>query len=305
MTNNKLNILVLGASGFLGTQLALALRRRGHYVVGLVRDISKAKDLLIGEVDVIVGDSLEPSSYEQAVFHADVIVATTGNFSIPDFDLKTVQNVGAIVSKSNAAGNPKKRFIFTSGGLVYEASTTKIGEDAPLTTKGFLQGRIAAEKLTVSSQEYDGVVIRPPMIIGGSKGHYTTFFLQGEQGKVSVFGDGSTILADIHIDDMVEGYIKVIEAVASSVSGHYFHFSNDDCNTQLEIAKAYAEAAGYKGEVQTGAPWPLPLFDNHSILFDSTKAKSVLGWSASRHGTVKDAKILYRAWKAGSYPATF
>jgi len=49
-----------------------------------------------------------------------------------------------------------------------------------------------------------------------------------------------------------------------------------------EIATAFARAAGFKGKVET-EPWTGP-FPDATVMYDSTKAKTVLGWRARYSG---------------------
>ena len=46
-----------------GEALSLELRRRGHSVYGLVRNAEKAKKLIKGEVNVVVGDGTKSETY--------------------------------------------------------------------------------------------------------------------------------------------------------------------------------------------------------------------------------------------------
>lgn len=48
--------------------------------------------------------------------------------------------------------------------------------------------------------------------------------------------------------------------------------------THKQIATLYAEATGKQAQIETGAPFPLPLFDANMI-FDNSKAKKVLRWT--------------------------
>lgn len=95
------------------------------------------------------------------------------------------------------------------------------------------------------SQLYNGIVVRPPMIYGREKGHFTKFFqqvcfrvisysfgicanplYQAIEGKISIFGS-DTVLPVGHIDDVAEAYAKVIEADPKVVHKQIFHFAED------------------------------------------------------------------------------
>jgi len=141
------------------------------------------------------------------------------------------------------------------------------------------------------------------LIYGGEQGHHTKFFKQAEEGKVIVPGNGSNVIALGHIDDVVGGIVKVIEADPKLVAGQVFHFSSDTSPTLGEVAKAFSTAAGFHGQLEHGA-FPVSIFDVH-VGFDTSKAKRVLGWKPTRPDVIQEAPILYKAWKSGGFPVVF
>ncbi|CAZ83209.1 unnamed protein product [Tuber melanosporum] len=60
-------VFVLGSSGFIGFAVALALRRNGHRVYGLVRDPAKVPNLAKHEITPVIGDVLQPSSWTSVI----------------------------------------------------------------------------------------------------------------------------------------------------------------------------------------------------------------------------------------------
>jgi len=298
-------VLITGA-GYVGNALAFELRRKGYDVYALVRSEEKAKKLEAREIKPLLGDVLKLETYEPVLQKVDVVVNTAqGSFDNPSFEETVFNHITSSVKKSVAAGHPKKRLIFSSGGLVYASNPNAIlTEDAPLTDKGlpFLATRIRIEQAVIQFTDAYSTVLRLPLVLGGENGHRTTFFKQAEEGKVVIPGDGKNRGALAHIDDIVESYVKVIEADPHLVAGQIFNIASDTAPTVEEVAKAFAEAAGFHGPFEHGPPEP---FFNVNIVFDSSKAKRVLGWKPSRPDLIKEAPILYKAWKAGGYPVVF
>jgi nucleoside-diphosphate-sugar epimerase len=105
-------VLVLGATGFIGSSVALALRRAGHVVHALVRDSSgsKAKDLERREIATFKGDVKDGSTWKEVAVKMDVVI-----------DCADTMLGGAIfkivleAAKSRPKGTPKLTFIYTSG----------------------------------------------------------------------------------------------------------------------------------------------------------------------------------------------
>jgi uncharacterized protein YbjT (DUF2867 family) len=66
MTNRKLNVLVVGATGSIGSLVVEEATRQGHAVRALVRNASKARQLP-REVKTVVGDLTRPEILPAAV----------------------------------------------------------------------------------------------------------------------------------------------------------------------------------------------------------------------------------------------
>ncbi len=69
-----MNIVVLGGTGYTGSNVAAEAVRRGHHVTAVSRT-APAVDQRIEGVDYITGSALDPTVQEQAVDGADVVLA--------------------------------------------------------------------------------------------------------------------------------------------------------------------------------------------------------------------------------------
>ena len=110
-----MTILVTGATGKVGSRLARRLAARGLRVRAFVRDPARAA---LGDIELAVGDLLDPGTLSKAVTGVDAIVHCAAFFrgATPEQahatnDLGTQQLARAAI----AAG--VKRFLFTSTGL--------------------------------------------------------------------------------------------------------------------------------------------------------------------------------------------
>ncbi|MEM8807704.1 MAG: SDR family oxidoreductase [Cyanobacteria bacterium P01_G01_bin.38] len=70
--------LVVGATGQTGYRIVKQLVEKGIPVRAVVRDLTKAKELLPKEVEVVTGDVLEPSTIRAAISDCTVLVCATG-----------------------------------------------------------------------------------------------------------------------------------------------------------------------------------------------------------------------------------
>ena len=78
MSDKRMNVLVVGATGSIGRLMVEEAVRKGHTVRALVRDPRKARQLS-PEVQVIAGDLTRPDTLGAAVDGVDAIVFTHGS----------------------------------------------------------------------------------------------------------------------------------------------------------------------------------------------------------------------------------
>eukprot|EP01112_Ceratiomyxa_fruticulosa_P001297 TRINITY_DN1134_c0_g1_i1.p1 TRINITY_DN1134_c0_g1~~TRINITY_DN1134_c0_g1_i1.p1 ORF type:complete len:222 (-),score=47.76 TRINITY_DN1134_c0_g1_i1:148-813(-) len=202
-----------------------------------------------------------------------------------------------LASEIKKAGGNKKKLILAGGVLAYEPSADPITEESPLVSHALFPSRNQVKKDLFANEDVYGTLVAPSSVYGGEGGNYSKFFVQAEQGKVIVFGTGNMILSNVHVEDVAQAYALIAEAEPHLVDGQTFNVGEDKKRTYLEVAQAFALAAGYKGQIETGAPFPFILSDT-TRYFDCSKAKRVLGWKPSRTDIVLEAPALYQSWKA-------
>lgn len=294
-----MKIFVTGGSGYIGEAVAIALRTRGHEVYGLVRSEEKGKNLLINEVNVVVGDISKPETYKEVASKCGVLIHTAFDFT--NFGPTDEIATNALM---DAAKHGKKLFIYTSGILVCPPSDTKDGlkvwdEDEPTdpNVHPILKGRTVLEQRVINNRDIHGVVIRPSFVYG-KKGTYPgAHFKQALEGKVVLKAKPSLIHSQVHIDDTANAYVKVVEASPNVVGGHIFNIGDDSRTTDLQIVTAAARATGFKGEIEIDEKSAFD-FINKSVLVSSRKATRILGWTPLHLGGIDDIDTIYRSWKA-------
>ncbi len=79
-----MRVLVAGATGKTGRQIVRQLIDKGFPVIALVRDQAKAKAILPTTTKLIVGDVLQPETFESALADCSVLICATG--ASPSFD---------------------------------------------------------------------------------------------------------------------------------------------------------------------------------------------------------------------------
>ena len=138
-------VFVTGASGYIGQHVAIAFRRAGYKVYGLVRSkekgiqvrclvtltnkTKKGEELVRHEVIPVVGDFHKPETWLDVLPKVAWVITT-----VPDFEGQMASNklILEAVAKSAQESGVLKTFIFTSGALVYAHSLEVRDENSPI-----------------------------------------------------------------------------------------------------------------------------------------------------------------------------
>jgi uncharacterized protein YbjT (DUF2867 family) len=108
-------VLVVGATGWLGSQLVGALQARGKRVRALVRPASNASRLEHDGVEVARGDMMDPASLTKAMDGVDAVITTAAGYTrhskgdTDEIDVVGNRNLADAAARSNV-----RRFVLTS-----------------------------------------------------------------------------------------------------------------------------------------------------------------------------------------------
>jgi UDP-glucose 4-epimerase len=170
----RMKILVTGATGKVGSRLAKRLAHRGDQVRALVRDPSRATELVEHGVELAKGDLLDVASLAAAVRGVDAIVHCAAFFRGATAEqAHAVNDLGTqhLANAARAADRP--RFVFTSTGLVYgDRGGGLANEDDPCEpTLAYPASKIAAERALFAMEGLDVRVLRLPFVYGDGDPH--------------------------------------------------------------------------------------------------------------------------------------
>src|SRR5438105_15451014 len=247
-----MKVFLTGGSGYIGSAVALALKKAGHDVLALVRSEAKGAALKKAGVKLAVGDMANPAGYagtawgRAAFVHAAVEYSPNG----PELDKKTIQS-----GRDLLRGQVGATFIYTSGCWVYGATEGVADENTPLKPARAVTWRPGHEKLALEMAKDDirSVVVRPGIVYGGSRGGIpATFFgTAAKHGAAQTVGQGENHWPLVHVDDLAELYVRLVERAPA---GSVYHATDASRLTQKEIAEAAARAAGKDGRVEAHKP---------------------------------------------------
>ena len=306
----KHQIFVTGGAGYVGAVLVPQLLEAGHMVTVL--------DLLIYGEDVLEahpnlrvlkGDIRDVDLLKRELNGHDTVIHLACISNDPSFEMNPLLgksiNLDAfrpLVEASKIGG--VSRFIYASSSSVYgvkeEQNVHENMSLEPLTD--YSKFKADCEKILSEYQDDDftTVTIRPATVCGYSPRQRLDVVvniltnLAFHNRKITVFG-GSQLRPNIHIQDMVNVYLMLLDAPTEKIAGQIFNAGYEN-HSVLELAKMIQSVVG--DDVMLVST---PTDDNRSYHVSSEKIRDILGFEAKH--TIRDAAAdLVAAFKAGNLP---
>ena len=194
---------------------------------------------VIGEVD-------NPAGWVDIVKDLDAVIECVGGTA----DIKTVSEeillaVSKAAKKLRPEGSPKLTFIYTSGTWVHGNNRNEIITDtSPLTpTNDLVAWRPSREQEVIKNVNLNGIVIRPSLVYGRSGSLLAPFFKSASEGNVWYPGEPGGRFAVVHVDDLADLYVRVVEKAAIT-GGLIFDAANDRTESVDDVLATLVKVSG-------------------------------------------------------------
>lgn len=229
-----MNIIILGAAGFIGTNLAIELSKRKQYRITLVdrnRKKLKRTAALCKNKVVVLKSSLTPrSDFDAILKEQDIVfhllsstVPATSNQQISK-EIKDNVELTSELLEASVRSNIKRIVFLSSGGTVYGIRNVcplqEEMETYPINSYGMQ--KVMNEKLLYLYKYMYGLdykVVRlanpfgPYQNPSGIQGAVTTFIYKAlKKEEIFIYGDGSVVRDYIYIDDAVQAIINIADS---------------------------------------------------------------------------------------------
>ena len=286
-----MRVFVTGGSGYIGGSVAAALRAAGHAVAGLVRSAERASQVRALGIEPILGTLDDAALLARASREADAVIHAANSDHRP--------SVEAMLPALAGSG---KLFLQTSGSSIVgdqaagEPSDKVYAEDTALQPGPGRVARVAINDmvLAASRQGVRSVVLSPSLIYGEGRGLHRESIQVPSMARVAKkygvarhIGRGENIWSNVHIDDLVDLYLRILDKAPAGAS----YFAENGENSMRQICVAVSRALGMDGRtspmtLQEGAAEWGEGAANYTYGSNSrvraTRARREFGWSPSR-----------------------
>jgi nucleoside-diphosphate-sugar epimerase len=251
-----MKVLVTGATGFVGTHLVEALRRRDDDVTALVRSPAKAGPLASLGVQLVSGDLADSEALARAAAGRDVVIHVAGLVAArneAEF-LRTNRDGTARLLEAAAQGGVR-RFVLVSSmaaGGPSAPGRPLSGAEPPRPVTAYGRSKLAAEEL-VRAGDIPWTIVRPPMVYGPRDREVLKVFRLARYGIAPVFGDGTQELSAIHGADLASALIA--SSTAPGAAGRLYYPCHPESFASAELVRAVGVTVGRRVRVIPLPSW--------------------------------------------------
>jgi len=231
------NILLIGASGFVGSYLARQLLIEGYSVRCMVRNPEKVRDLADRGCEIVKGDITDLPSVAQALDSMDAVYISIHTLAAQHFntrehdfmhiELSGLQNVAEECTKQGV-----KRLIYV----------TSLGISAH-SKDAWTSGRWKIQQYLLNSG-LDVTVIQPGMIVGIGGQGFNMMLANAKKNTAFMIGNGRNKFRCIAIDDLVYDLLGVLNE--PQAYGQCYEVGSDDILTADQLIDIAADVVGHK-----------------------------------------------------------
>ena len=240
-----MRVFCTGASGYIGGSVAIALVAEGHQVSGLVRSEEAAARIRALGIEPVIGTLDDADVLADAARRADVVV-----------NAASADHRGAATAILEALAGSGKTFVQTSGSsIVGRRSAGQRADDVydeatPVTPSPARAARVALSEFILSYQAKGvrPIIICPSLIYGVSRGPkphsmqvpWLIALARKNGGTARHYGPGENVWSNVHIDDLVDLYLR---AIKNAPVGAFYYAENGE-NSMRELGVAISRMLG-------------------------------------------------------------
>ncbi|SDE84516.1 type I polyketide synthase [Streptomyces griseoaurantiacus] len=257
------DVLVAGASGFIGGHLTRRLAEHGHRVRVLVRDGSDRSAFDGADVEIVTGDLGDADSLRRAasgvrhVYNCTGMSADWGAWE--DFRSVNVDGSRRLAEAAHHAGTVE-RFLHVSTTDVYGYPAVPCDESTPPRDIGlpYNRSKLLGERAVRETAERTGLpltVVRPVSVYGPRSKDFVIEIASLLVARQMVYIRRGDVPAGlVHVGNLVDGMIAA--CTSETAAGRTYNLRDADLTTWREYVEALARGLGVKAPALS-LPTPL------------------------------------------------
>ena len=233
------NILVTGATGFIGYEVSKQLSKQGYRPRLMVRRPLRGMLLNSLNTDLKQGDLSRPESLKRIISGVDTVIHLGAMATFESYKKVRTSIVDGSMNLMQAAiAEGVENFVYGGTLLVYDDQTEPITQETSARPRsGYGQAKLEAESQMVPMAKKADInfsSIRLPHVYGAK----SLLFYQIRQGRVIFPGKGDNLFAHLHVCDAARALIMAAE---SGKRGVYVVADNLSCtwNQLFEMTQSY------------------------------------------------------------------
>lgn len=267
-------ILVTGGAGVMGRRLVRGLLERGHAVRVLDLPGTRLEGL---DVDLRHGDVSHTASLKglfdgvRSVFH---LAAALIAFEPVVFERVNVGGTRNVLHAARAAG--VNHFIFVSSASVVYPKTT-----------AYSRSKREGERMVSEQTGMHWTIVRPTLAYNESGGEEFRMFQEylHKYPVVPFIGAGKALKNPVHVDDLMRGFLAVVENPAAY--GKTYNFSGGEEITIRDLGKLMLK---HQGITKPFLHLPVSLCVGLASVLERTMSRPPLTWNVIA-GITQDANL--------------
>jgi len=298
------NVLVTGATGFIGSALCNSLRECCHVVRGVVRTMDSLTPGVSGPNYVAIGDIGSETDWSPAlpgmecVIHCAArahVLRETESDALAVYRTVNVEGTKQLAEQASVAG--VKRLVFLSSigihGICTHGSHRFAHDDVPAPTEDYAISKWEAEQALLKISARTGlevVIVRPPLVYGpNTKGNFLRLLQLIASGLPLPLGALRNQRSLVGLDNLIDLLAHCIDHPAAV--GQTFLVSDDHDLSTSDLVRKLAHALGQSSRL-LAVPLPLLRLGGRitnkvseierlisSLQIDISHTREVLGWT--------------------------
>ncbi len=238
-----MRVLLLGATGSIGTAIARGLVQNGHAVTGLARSAKSADTIAALGGTPLCGDLRHPCEWSGVLHKVDAVIHTAATF---DSDMgETDRKVVTELLKQAKDRSAPLRFLYTGGCWLYGTTGNRIADETKVKRPiDSFKWMVEQGQRVLAADGVSGAIVHPGMVYHEEGGAFARFLEAVRANEpIEVWGGLNTRWPLVHRDDLAQAYLALLER--PELTGEF----NVCAQSGVPVSQIIAEIAQRSGHV--------------------------------------------------------